>query len=78
VDKVWEYGQFEDETLYTPFIGDADYLPETGNAVITFGGIQPARIIEVTRTPPAQKVLDLSLIDTFTYRSERLPSLYHK
>jgi arylsulfate sulfotransferase len=76
VDIVWEYGRFEDETLYTLFIGDADYLPKTGNALITFGGIQPARIIEVTRTTPAQKVFDLSLIDNFTYRSERLHSLY--
>ena len=76
VDIVWEYGQFEDETLYTFFIGDADYMPVTGNAMITFGGIQPARIIEVTRTTPAQKVFDLSLSENFTYRSERLQSLY--
>ncbi len=76
VEIVWEYGQFEDETLFTFFIGDADYMPMTGNAMITFGGIQPARIIEVTRTTPAQKVFDLSLSETFTYRSERLPSLY--
>lgn len=76
VDIVWEYGQFEDETLYTFFIGDADYQPETGNVLITFGGTQPARLIEVTRTTPAQKVFDLSLFENFTYRSERLPSLY--
>jgi len=76
VDIVWEYGQFEDETLYTFFIGDADYMPMTGNAMITFGEIQPARIIEVTRTTPAQKVFDLTLFENFTYRSERLPSLY--
>lgn len=76
VDIVWEYGQFEDETLYTFFIGDADYQPQTGNVLITFGGTQPARLIEVTRTTPAQKVFDLSLFENFTYRSERLPSLY--
>ncbi len=78
VDIVWEYGQFEDEIIFTGFIGDADSLPETGNVMITFGGIREdrtARIIEVTRTTPAEKVFDLSL-DTFTYRSERLPSLY--
>lgn len=73
---VWEYGQFEDETLFTPFIGDADSLPQTGNVLITFGGIQPARLIEVTHTTPAVKVFDLSIPGQFSYRSERLPSLY--
>ena len=76
IDIVWEYGQFEEERLYAFFIGDADYLPLTGNALITFGGIQPARLIEVTRTTPAQKVFDLSLPNNFSYRSERLESLY--
>jgi len=76
VEIVWEYGQFEDESLYTFFIGDADYQPMTGNVLITFGGTQPARLIEVTRTTPALKVFDLSLSENFTYRSERLPSLY--
>ena len=76
VELVWEYGQFEEETLYTFFIGDADYMPLTGNALITFGGTQPARLIEVTRTTPAIKVFDLALPGNFSYRSERLPSLY--
>jgi len=76
VEIVWEYGQFEDEILYTFFIGDADYQPQTGNVLITFGGVQPARLIEVTRTTPAQKVFDLAIAGTFSYRSERLPSLY--
>jgi hypothetical protein len=53
-----------------------DYQPQTGNVLITFGGRQPARLIEVTRTTPAQKVFDLTLFENFTYRSERLPSLY--
>jgi len=80
VEKVWEYGQFEDEIIFTPFVGDADSLPETGNVLITFGGIQSptgtsARLIEVTRTTPAEKVFDLS-IASLQYRSERLPSLY--
>ncbi len=78
VDIVWEYGQFEDEIIFTPFVGDADSLPETGNVLITFGGLRDpsrARIIEVTRTTPAEKVFDLS-VDSFVYRSERLPSLY--
>jgi len=76
IEIVWEYGQSEEETLFTPFIGDADSLPQTGNVLITFGGTQQPRIIEVTHTTPAQKVFDLALSGTFTYRSERLPSLY--
>jgi len=76
VEIVWEYGQFEDEIIYTSFIGDADYQPNTGNVLITFGGVKPARLIEVTHTTPAQKVFDLSISETFSYRSERLPDLY--
>ncbi len=76
VSIVWEYGQFEEETLFTPFIGDADSLPQTGNVLITFGGMLPARLIEVTHTTPAVKVFDLSIAGQFSYRSERLPSLY--
>ena len=78
ITQVWEYGQFADEIVFTPFIGDADSLPETGNVLITFGGIlsgRQARIIEVTHTTPAEKVFDLSVND-FVYRSERLSSLY--
>jgi arylsulfate sulfotransferase len=78
ISQVWEYGQFADEIIFTPFIGDADSLPETGNVLITFGGIlggRQARIIEVTHTTPAEKVFDLSVND-FVYRSERLPSFY--
>ena len=79
VMEVWEYGQFEEEIIYTPFIGDADYLPTTGNILITFGGVTldsegnptniigpadlSARIIEVTHTTPAQKALDISISD---------------
>jgi arylsulfate sulfotransferase len=76
VEIVWECGQFEEEILYTLFIGDAYYQPQTGNVLITFGGVQTAGLIEVTRTTPAQKVFDLAIVGTFSYRSERLPSLY--
>lgn len=100
ITQVWEYGEFTEETLYAPFLGDADYMDSTGNVLITFGGItkdaegnqtdvvgtskRSARIIEVTRSSPAVKVFDLSIIDTSpevlngwsVYRSERIPSLY--
>jgi arylsulfate sulfotransferase len=79
VTLVWEYGQFAEERIYTPFIGDADFLPKTGNVLITFGGITKdaegnptdlvarskasVRIIEVTHTTPAEKVFDLKIAD---------------
>ena len=80
ITLVWEYGQFTEPTLFTPFIGDADYMPETGNILITFGGLVApqlsARIIEVTHETPAEKVLEIFVADSIVYRSEKLPSLY--
>ena len=38
VRQLWEYGRRYGSELYTPFIGDADYLPN-GNRLVTFGGI---------------------------------------
>jgi arylsulfate sulfotransferase len=79
ITLIWEYGQFAEEILYTPLIGDADLLPTTGNVLITFGGItidadgnptdnpgqakNSVRIIEVTHTTPAEKVFDLKIAD---------------
>lgn len=79
IEQVWEFGKFADEILYAPFIGDADYMPVTGNVLITHGGvakdaegvptdniataITTPRIIEVTHTTPAEKVFDLSIED---------------
>jgi arylsulfate sulfotransferase len=80
ISEVWEYGEFLNETIYATFLGDADYMSETGNILITFGGItldaegiktdsvptskKSARIIEVTHTTPAEKVFDLSIEDS--------------
>jgi arylsulfate sulfotransferase len=38
VRQVWEYGRRYGFELYTPFIGDADYL-DNGNRLVAFGGI---------------------------------------
>ncbi len=38
VRQIWEYGRRYGSELYTPFIGDANYLPG-GNRLVTFGGI---------------------------------------
>lgn len=69
ISQVWEYTH---EDIFTPFIGDADYL-ENGNVLTTFGGITEledgtptysitegvlsARLIEVT--PDKEVVFDL-------------------
>ncbi len=62
VEEVWTYGP-EQERFISPFISDADHLPETGNVLVTdggrmagpngevmgtFGGRQWARVFEVT------------------------------
>ena len=45
VTQVWAYGSptTSVDGDYTPFIGDADVLPNTGNVLITFGGITRTR-----------------------------------
>lgn len=38
VRQLWQYGKERGSELFTPFIGDVDYLPG-GNRLVTFGGI---------------------------------------
>ncbi len=38
VRQLWQFGRRYGAQLYTPFIGDANYLPG-GNRLVTFGGI---------------------------------------
>ena len=94
VTQVWEYGSpnsvpDSEDRYFSPTVGEADWLPQTGNILITHGDLlspthTSARLIEVTHTQPSEKVFEL-LIGTddpmdftfwWTYRSERLPSLY--
>jgi hypothetical protein len=97
VRQVWEYGTGIDWPMYTPTQGDADWMPNTGNVVLTLAdtrymagvptsawglGRAHAAIIEVTHDSPAEKLFDLRIYDTdpnvqtWVYRSERIPSLY--
>jgi arylsulfate sulfotransferase len=39
VDLAWEYGRERGEEMYSPIISDVDYLPETGNRLITTGSL---------------------------------------
>ncbi len=38
VEQVWEYGADRGSECYATFLGDADFLPTTGNRLIDFGG----------------------------------------
>jgi arylsulfate sulfotransferase len=38
VEQVWQYGKERGTDCYATFLGDADYLPETGNRIMAFGG----------------------------------------
>ena len=77
VRQRWAYPRSEAERFYSSFLGDADWLPETGNVLITDGGRtrtigtaggEPedrrwARILEVTRDDPAETVFVLVIDD---------------
>ena len=96
VKEVWSYGGPGDEAYFCSFLGDADWLPIMDNVLITDGARtdvpaksgdeEPrrhnwARIVEVTRTSPAEKVFELRVDDTppqgwRIYRAMRIPSLY--
>lgn len=75
VTQVWEYRENGDHPSYCPLYGEADWMPQTGNILITDGGhietekgipsntvpsdYQWARILEVTHDTPAEKVFEV-------------------
>ncbi|MCH7934959.1 MAG: aryl-sulfate sulfotransferase [Gemmatimonadetes bacterium] len=74
VRQVWEYRGGAGAPFYSSFISDADWLPVTGNVLITAGGLiadasgmategsrglRSARIMEVTHEPRAEIVFEL-------------------
>lgn len=77
VSKVWEYRGDDHEPFYTPFYGEADQLPQTGNVLITDGGHielegkipsdkipsdhQWARILEISHETPAELFWELRI-----------------
>ena len=76
VQQIWESNGNVGVDLYSGFISDADWLPETGNVLLTFGEISfedhvatngnAVRIIEVDRNTPATTLFDLSIQATET------------
>jgi arylsulfate sulfotransferase len=78
VEQVWTYDGRPDDTFYSGFLSDADWLPVTGNVLITDGarrtnddGVNAdgedtnywGRIVEVTHTEPAEVVFEVHLKD---------------
>jgi hypothetical protein len=79
VRELWKYGGPGGEIFFSPFISEADLLPQTGNVLVTDGGrvrdkqgnmsddIQKghhwARIAEVTHTTPPEKVFEIVVDD---------------
>lgn len=77
--QVWSHGGRPGEIFFTAFLGDTDFLPRTGNVLVTDGGrirrpdgsfgIHPnegqkwARVFEVTRTEPSRVVFEVVLDD---------------
>ena len=75
VRQVWTYGGPGSDMSYTVFLGDANWLPQTGNVLVTEGGhvvdeqgvplSDPnegrkwSRIVEVTHTSAPEKVFEL-------------------
>ena len=78
VREVWSYGGRSGERFFSSFISDADWLPHTGNVLITdggrirdesgddateFEGHRWARLVEVTHAMPAEVVFELIVDD---------------
>jgi len=78
VSQVWASSPANEDRLYTPIVGDADWLPQRGNVLVTYGyvlyvnGVYPStnapgatmvRIKEYTHDPVPEVVFDLSFFD---------------
>jgi arylsulfate sulfotransferase len=78
VSQVWQFADTNKDRLYAGTLGNASWLPQTGNVLVTFGcvsyenGVHPdpiapnasiARIKEVTHEANPSVVFDLELCD---------------
>ena len=79
VRQVWEYGTDVAWRMFSTSQGDADFMPQTGNVVLTLSdtqhiagaptanwglGFAHTAILEVNHNTPAEKLLDLRIYDT--------------
>jgi len=85
VRQVWKYGGPDGEVFFSPFISEADQLPQTGNVLITDGGQVRdkegratdrivgdhhwARIVEVTHDDVPKKVFEMTVDSTDAEKS---------
>ncbi|GIW99852.1 MAG: hypothetical protein KatS3mg111_3185 [Pirellulaceae bacterium] len=99
VRQLFEYSGEPDAPFYSPFYGEADWLPQTHNLLITDGGRieladgtphddvpgehQWARIFEITRDDPPEKVFEVEVDSGLgsqygwsIYRAMRVPNLW--
>ncbi len=78
VREIWSYGGPGEERFFARRVGDADWMPETGNVLVTYGGLSTdadgnsisgggghdwVRIVEVTHDSPAEEVFELFVDD---------------
>lgn len=78
ISQVWDFGRTNGETLYTDRVGNTDWLPKSGNVLITYGYVlydndaplsatssncTMLRIQEVTHTDDPEVVFDLACFD---------------
>ncbi|MCP3032079.1 aryl-sulfate sulfotransferase [Halobacillus sp. A1] len=85
VEEVWSYGEERGKDFFSNIVGDADYLQETGNRLITSGHAFEdgdelhSRILETTDDQEAEVVYELKVTgfkegeSRQVYRSERMP-----
>jgi arylsulfate sulfotransferase len=82
IRQVWSHDGNGPDRFFSAFVGDADWLPQTGNVLITDGGrleshsgepvgeppgaVQWARIVEVTHDSPDEIVFELHVSEKGT------------
>jgi hypothetical protein len=80
VEQVWQYKGKDADRFFAPFISEVDLMPQTGNVLVTNGGLVDDKdgnpsdqilgghhwsaIVEVTKTTPAEKVFEVVIKDT--------------
>ena len=87
VSEIWSYGEERGEAFYSEIIGNAQYLPETGNRLITSGYIEPeedsdeivSKVVETNDKDDADIIFEIMLPNLekysrkYVYRAVRMP-----
>jgi len=85
VSQVWDTSPANQDRLFTPVVGNAEWLPQRRNVLVTYGnityvnGVPPSRyspeatmvrLIEYTHDPVPEVVFDLSFFDSSNTSSD--------